>query len=119
MPAQRRRGIAGLAGKYYHDDMELVSFKLPPALRRRIAAEARRRGISQGAVIRESIESALVDRRAGRRALTCADLAADLIGAVRNGPPDLSTNRRYLDEAIAADHVAGAGSGGRGKKRRR
>jgi hypothetical protein len=34
----------------------------------------------------------------------CAELAGDLIGSFRGGPPDLSTNKRYLEEAILADH---------------
>jgi hypothetical protein len=93
--------------------MELVSFKLPAALRRRVAAEARRRGVSQAAVIRESLESALVERSAASGELSCADLAGDLIGSVRGGPRDASTNKRYLDEAILADYYK------RAKKRRR
>lgn len=99
--------------------MDLLSFKLPGLLRRRLAAEARRRGVSQAAVIRETLEAALVERPAGRRELTCADLAGELIGSVQGGPPDLSTNRRHLDEAIAADHGGAAGGRRRAKKRRR
>ena len=93
--------------------MELVSFKLPASLRRRVAAEARRRRVSQAAVIRESLESALVERPAARGELSCADLAGDLIGSVRGGPRDASTSKRYLDEAILADYHK------RAKKRRR
>lgn len=99
--------------------MDLVSFKLPPALRRRLAEEARRRRVSQGAVIRESLEAALVDRPATRGELSCADLAGDLIGTYRGGPPDASTNQRYLEEAIVADYFKGSKSGRRAKKRRR
>jgi hypothetical protein len=46
-----------------------------------------------------------------RGELTCADLAGDLAGSI-DGPPDLSTNQRYLEHAIAADAA-------RGRKRRR
>ena len=81
--------------------MELLSFKLPVALRRRLAAEARRRGVSQASVIRASLESALLGRPAG--VVTCADLAVKLAGSVRGGPCDASTNKRFLDEAILAD----------------
>lgn len=91
--------------------MELISFKLPPALRRRLVEEARRRRVSQSTVIRETLESALVERPRARGELSCADLAGDLIGSFR-GPGDLSTNRRYLTEAIVSDAR-------RGKKRRR
>jgi hypothetical protein len=92
--------------------MDLVSFKLPPDLRRRLAEEARRRRISQGALIRESLQATLLDHPAARGELTCADLAGDLIGSMR-GPRDASTNKRYLDEAIMTDHSK------RAKKRRR
>lgn len=91
--------------------MDLMSFKLPAPLRARIAMEARRRRVSQATVVRECIESALLDGPARRGELSCADLAGELIGSVR-GPRDLSTNRRYLDEAVVADAW-------RGKKRRR
>ena len=98
--------------------MDLVSFKLPAELRRRLAEEARRRRVSQGAVIRESLQTALVDRPAARGELTCADLAGDLVGSFRGGPRDLSTNKRYLDEAILADFYKGRRFK-RAKKRRR
>jgi len=97
--------------RYYHADMDLISFKLPPVLRRRLAAEARRRRVSQSTIIRETLASALLDEPRSRGELTCADLAGELVGSV-SGPPDLSTNKRYLEEAIVAD-------AGRGRKRRR
>lgn len=91
--------------------MQGVTFKAPTVLRRRLAQEARRRRVSQSIVIRETLEAALLDRprRAGK--LTCADVAAEVIGSFR-GPKDLSTSRRYLDEAIS-------GETRRGPKRRR
>ncbi len=91
--------------------MDLISFKLPPVLRRRLVAEARRRRVSQATIIRETLEAALLEAPRSRGELTCTDLAGDLAGSV-NGPPDLSTNKRYLEEAIVAD-------AGRGRKRRR
>lgn len=83
--------------------MELVSFKLPPQLRKRLAEEARRRRVSVAAVIRESLQATLLERPSARGELTCADLAGDLIGSVRGGPRDASTSKRYLDEAMLAD----------------
>jgi hypothetical protein len=91
--------------------MDGVSFKLPPTLRRRLAEEARLRRVSQSTLIRETLEAALLERPKARGELTCADLARDLIGSFR-GPGDLSTNKRYLDEAMA-------GGERRAKKRRR
>lgn len=101
------------AGRYYHGRMDLLSVKMPSGLRRRLAQEARRRGVSQSTVIRESLEAALMERPHARGELSCADLAADLIGSMQ-GPRDTSTNKKYLEQAILADYSKRGG-----KKRRR
>ena len=92
--------------------MELLSVKVPNGLRRRLAEEARRRGVSQSTVVRESLEAALMEGPRWRGELSCADLAADLIGSVR-GPSDASTNSDYLAEAMVANQAQ------RGRKKRR
>ena len=76
MPAGRDKPPGRQA--YYHRNMKRLSFKLPGALRRRVSAKARR---------------------------SCADLAGKLVGSVRGGSRDASTNKRYLDEAILADYL--------------
>lgn len=91
--------------------MELISVKLPPALRAKIAAEAQRRNVSQSTIVRESLERALA-RPASRSEASCADLAGNLVGSVRSGRGDLSTNKKLLADAIASN-------GRRGRKRRR
>ena len=101
-----------MAGRYYHPFMEVVTFKIPPVLRRRLVQEARRRRVSQSTVIRETLEAALLDGPQASGELSCADLAGDLIGSMQ-GPPDASTNKRYLEEALIADYAK------RGSKRRR
>jgi hypothetical protein len=100
-----------MTARYYHRAVETVSFKLPSTLRRRLVEEARRRRMSQSAVVRETLEAALLEHTRAGGELTCAQLAGDLVGSLR-GPGDLSTNKRYLDEAIMADAR-------RAKKRRR
>ncbi|MEW5864668.1 MAG: ribbon-helix-helix protein, CopG family [Pseudomonadota bacterium] len=84
-------------------EMEIVSFKVPSELRRRLAAEARRRRTSQAAIIRDTLRAALGEAAQRRGETTCADLAADLIGCFRGGPRDLAANRRHLEQAILAD----------------
>jgi hypothetical protein len=84
--------------------MNTISVKLPPALRQRLASEARRRNVTQSAIVRESLEQLLLADTAKRGELTCADLASDLVGSVQ-GPRDLSTNRRYLDDAVIKNHA--------------
>jgi len=84
--------------------MNTISVKLPAALRQRLASEARRRNVTQSAIVRESLEQLLLADTAERGELTCADLAGDLVGSVR-GARDLSTNKRYLEEAAAENHA--------------
>ncbi len=84
--------------------MDTISVKLPAALRARLALEARRRNVTQSAIVRESLEQLLFTDTERRGELTCADLAGDLVGSLR-GPRDLSTNKRYLEEAIRKDHA--------------
>jgi hypothetical protein len=91
--------------------MELISVKLPMALRAKISAEARRRNVSQSTIVRESLERALAGS-ASRGEASCADLAGDLVGTFRSGRRDLSTNKKLLADAIVS-------SARRGRKRYR
>jgi hypothetical protein len=75
--------------------MELISLKLPAPLRAKLAAEAKRRRVSQSAIVRESLQATLAGRPPGGGERSCADLAGELVGAL-SGPRDLSTNERYL-----------------------
>jgi hypothetical protein len=84
--------------------MDTISVKLPAALRARLASEARRRNVTQSAIVRESLAQLLLADSAERGELTCADLAGDLVGSVQ-GPRDLSTNKRYLEEAVVKSHA--------------
>jgi Arc/MetJ-type ribon-helix-helix transcriptional regulator len=87
-----------------------MTLKLPVELQRGIEEEARRRGLTKSAVIRECVERML--RRSGRRrAVSCLDLIADLAGS-QPGPRDASVNDRYLEEAVEKDN-------GRGRKNSR
>ena len=86
--------------------METISVKLPPALRQKLASEARRRNVSESAIVRESLQHMLFDQSEAQGEISCADLAGDLIGSLE-GPADLSTNPRHLQEAIAKDYARG------------
>src|ERR1043166_179690 len=79
--------------------MTTVSLKLPEALLREIEQEAATRGVPKSAVIRDSLERTLRRGRRGKRKVSCLDLVRDLAGHFE-GPPDLSTNKNYLKEAI-------------------
>ncbi len=91
--------------------MELISVKLPPALRAKVAAEAQRRNVSRSTSVRESLERALKGPAGGGEA-SCADLAGSLVGAFHSGRRDLSTNKKLLADTIVSNAR-------RGRKRRR
>ena len=82
--------------------MTMISLKLPEALLREIAHEAETRRVGKSAVIRDCIERTLRRGKKTKKSVTCLDLMGDSVGSFR-GPRDLSTNRRYLAEAITAN----------------
>jgi predicted DNA-binding protein len=79
--------------------MEGISIKLPADLRRRLAAEARRRKMTQSAIVRESLEHVLGSPR-GRKSPSSAELVRDLVGSIRSGQSDLATNKAHLERAM-------------------
>ena len=82
--------------------MTTFSIKLPKALLREIAHEAEGRGVAKSVVVRDCIERTLRRGKKAKNHLTCLDLMGDQVGSF-SGPRDLSTNRRYLAKAIAAN----------------
>ena len=95
-------GIANLGNEYYLLVVTTISLKLPDPLLLEVEAEAKRRGLSKSALVRESLESTL-RRQRGKKRVSCLDLVGDLVGKFK-GPPDLSTNSKYLDDATQADY---------------
>jgi hypothetical protein len=81
--------------------MTTVSLKLPELLLRQVEQEATTRGVAKSAVIRDCIERTLQSGKKPKPKASCLDLMGNWVGSFR-GPRDLSTNRRYLTEAIAA-----------------
>lgn len=89
--------------------MDATSVKLPAPLRNRLAAEARRRNVTQSTVVRESLERFLGSNAEGAAsATTCIDLVSDLIGAVRSGRRDLGSNKALLLETVIKRFQSGA-----------
>lgn len=76
--------------RYYHKQMAgliAISIKLPEATVRRLRWQAKARGSSVSALVRERLDE---PRRDGQ---TVGDLAGDLVGSV-NGPAISATNDR-------------------------
>jgi hypothetical protein len=91
--------------------MGMISVKLSPALRAKVAAEAQRRNVSQSTIVRESLERTLTGPTS-RGEASCVDLAGSLVGGFRSGRRDLSTDKKLLADTIASN-------AGRGRKRHR
>ncbi len=81
--------------------MHPISVKLPAELHAALSREARRRNISRSTLVREVIEQAY--GAPGTAPPSCAELAGNLVGAVRSGRTDLATNRQLLEEAMLQD----------------
>ncbi len=74
--------------------MNTISLKVPGSLALRLENEARQRGLSKSAVIRDALEEYLQTTSAENSGSALA-LAADLAG-VLSGPEDLSFNKDHL-----------------------
>ena len=92
--------------------MDGISVKLPTPLVNALAAEARRRNVTQSTIVREALARCLLDRPDGDSGRSCADLVRDLAGSVQSGRRDLATNKALLQTAMETDFR-------RGRKRRR
>ncbi len=73
-----------------------ISLKLPGELLELLEKEARSRRTTKSALIRESLEKALIGRPTGDKA-SCYELASDLAGSVKGLPRDLATNPKHLE----------------------
>ena len=81
--------------------MKPMSLKMPSPMMAKLEAAAIKRGQSKSAVVRDCLENEL-NGEGKLKGPSCADLMGDLIGSVE-GPGDLSTNPKYLREAILED----------------
>lgn len=81
--------------------MKTISLRLPDGLHARVEREAKRKRCSKAAVVREAVERSLQARPREngtevQRRPTAGELAGDLCGSIE-GPPDLSTNPKYME----------------------
>lgn len=70
--------------------------KVTPEQKRKIKRLAARRGTSQKAAVMQLVEEAVEDKPFEARKGSFLDGIEDLVGSVE-GPPDLSTNPKYME----------------------
>ncbi len=83
--------------------MKGISVKLPTPLGNALAAEARRRNVTQSTIVREALERCLLDRPDRDSGPSCANLVRDLAGSVKSGRRDLATNKALLQSVMEAN----------------
>ena len=76
--------------------MTTITCKIPRQLDALLAAEARKKRVSKSQIVREAIQDR-VKRRKGKEAPRAIDLVKDLMGSIKGGPRDISTNPKYLE----------------------
>lgn len=81
-----------------------LTVRVSPELGARLVAEASRRHVTKSDLVRLLLEDGLTERQGDAPPVSCADLMGDLIGCVDSGIPDLTTNPKYIEEAIVADY---------------
>ena len=74
--------------------MRTVCVKLPEDLERALTKLVKQRRTTRSAVVREAIEAYT---RVPKRPLSFTEAAGDLVGCVRGGPRDLSTNPKHME----------------------
>lgn len=77
--------------------MKILSFKVPEALDRKLAAVVKRRRVQKSAVVREALRQYLDESHEVRRG-SFLELVGDLVGCVKDAPADLSSNPRHLED---------------------
>jgi hypothetical protein len=76
--------------------MVTMTVKLPKTTSARISAVAKARRVPKSQVVREVLESHFKSKGKGRRVMFY-EMAWDIIGSVKGGPPDLSSNPKYME----------------------
>ncbi len=77
--------------------MTTLTLKIPESMAAELAAKAKRLSTSKSAVTRNALDKYLHDSPdgGGQSAYDVA-MALGVIGAIKDGPSDMSTNRKYM-----------------------
>ncbi len=75
--------------------MTILTVKIPENLAAELNAEARQKHQSKSAVTRDALRRYLHQKNCAPKT-SCYDLAEPFVGCVKDGPPDLASNKEYL-----------------------
>jgi len=86
-----------MRGRSYDSEMTSITIKLPEAMKQRLEAEARMRGKSCSALVRDSLEKDLAGSNGTNgKSPSVLDMLRDLVDKGDSGIPDLATNPKYM-----------------------
>lgn len=77
--------------------MKAISARIPEALDARLTAVSEQSGIPRSELLRQALEQFLNGADKAEQGASSYDLARDLCGCLKGGPPDLATNRKYME----------------------
>lgn len=77
--------------------MVTITCKIPAELNEQLEAEASRKMLPKSALVREALERSLKRPRREHQQMAF-DQIKDLCGIIKDGPADMSTNPRYMDD---------------------
>jgi hypothetical protein len=76
--------------------MVTITCKIPDELNDQLEAEASRAMLPKSALVREALKQSFKRPRRPRKK-TAFDRVRNLCGIIKDGPPDMSTNPKYMD----------------------
>jgi metal-responsive CopG/Arc/MetJ family transcriptional regulator len=76
--------------------MERINVRVEPRLKQQLEAEAREKGVSPSAIVRQALEEHIRQQKPRE---TCYDIAKRLgiLGVYKDAPHDLSTNPEHME----------------------
>lgn len=79
--------------------MKTTTLLLPEPLLQKAVAKARRMGVSRSEILRGAIEKDLAGEKSS---MTMLEAMGELVGCIKNGPPDLSRrHKEYYRQAMS------------------
>lgn len=76
--------------------MNTLTIEIPPRLEAAVTAASAREHVTKSELVRRALEAYLRQREAQAPFVSALDLAGDLAGCFKGGPPDLSSNPEHL-----------------------